>query len=172
MPEAKFRSCKRPRVWRHHHLCSMKEENLLPVKWSQAPAVRCTPRLRNNNTGHNACLGLKQVACCSHQKTGTRTFLAASLTIQKQYPLTIALAKKRRRWLTQSTRWSRVKQDLRGIPCSQGLRRSLQGMQDRPLVRELGSHMPPGQNKTLNKQYCKQIFLKKGKNYSYTQHQR
>ena len=124
------------------------------------------PRFRNINTGHNAYLGLKRVACCSHQKTGTRILLAASFTVQKQYPLTTAPTKKR--WPSAHTvrTMEQCKARTTGNSLAvQGLRLPLplQGMPNRPLVRELGSHMPPGQKKeTLKqKQHCNTFFKKR-----------
>lgn len=129
------------------------------------------PCLRNNNTGHNACLGLKQVACCSHQKTGTRIFLVASLTIQKQYPLTIALAKKRRS-MAHPVHTMEQKGHSRGISGRPGVKTLTAG--DARQTPGQGARLPhaswPKQNiKTSN---IVTDFFKKGKNYSYTQHQR
>ena len=91
LPDAKSRNCESPCMQPSSiMLCPMKEEDLMSVKWSSAPAVRRTPVSEM----------LIQATVRVWDSSGwlaahtRRQALAASLTIQKQYPLTATLTKK------------------------------------------------------------------------------
>ena len=113
------------------------------------------PRFRNVNTGHSACLGLKRVACCSHQKTGTSS--------KSHNPETVSTDSNTDKEMTSDRshgqHYGAVKsKNYRECPGSPGVETfpSTAGDARPPLVRELGSHLSPGRKKkTLKqKQYC------------------